>query len=120
MYGYRLMWRTVPKIIDACYWDIRNGVRNLWHFRRSVWQFRAFDYTGLLGLIETAALDMKACHDQKITTDWEKCSKELAVLAEMCRRLSSDNYFDNNGAERRKRDLEAFRESFKRLPCWWN
>lgn len=121
MAHYRWLLRTIlPNLVG--YWhDLREGLRNLRVFWVAVWDFRAFDYTGLLTIIETAAKEMRACHERlKMTEDWERCARDLTVLADVCRRLRDDNYFDKGGNERSKRDVEQLGASFKRLRHWWN
>ena len=110
---YRWFWRTWYKNAAHWVWDIRNGLRNIPIFFEAVWWFRAWDYNGLLGLIETAAKEMARGHKEYgHTVNSEKTVRQLTIVFELCRRLREDNYFENAGYQSDKwKDLPDYQRT---------
>ena len=79
-------------------WRLSMGIRNVCRFWRPVWYFHACDYSGMLELMEVAAREMRDLHrDHGVTSYRERTARQLTVVAELCRRLHEDNYFENAG-----------------------
>lgn len=113
----RRRWRAV----STFHLDVQRGAHNFWVFRKAVWYFPAWDYVGLLELMEIAALEMRESHRLGITTDHEKRERELTVLAELCRRLREGNHIHGKDYPKNaERDIEALGATLKHVRCWWN
>lgn len=67
--------------------------RNLWLFRRCLWEYRGWDHSGLLLFMETCARDMSQQnkgHGHLVRS--EDTAKELLVWAELLKRIREDDY----------------------------
>lgn len=89
-------WLFIPDVI----WTIRTAtlwtyLHNLWIFRKAMWRFRAYDYTGLLMLMEAATKDMHLCHkNHGQLMRSEETAKELLIVSTLLKRIREDNYTD--------------------------
>jgi hypothetical protein len=123
------------------WWDTYYGVKNLKQFFWSVWEFRKWDYTGMLSLIQIAAKDMQSCQENGIHDGSKRYARQLLIVKELSRRLQKDNYFENAGygdgknwenlsdVERTliatrasvnaKNDAEYLGKMFKFVQHWW-
>lgn len=69
--------------------------RNLWLFRKCLWNYRSWDYYGMMMFMETCARDMSVMHKEHgITLNSEETAKELLVFAELLKRIREDEYVD--------------------------
>ncbi len=83
------------------YWNIKTAsiwkfIHNLWVFRKALWNFRSWDYTGLLRLMEIASYEMHKCHKNHghlIRSD--DTAKELLIFSALCKRIREDEYTDD-------------------------
>ena len=67
---------------------------NLWLFRKCLWEYRAWDYAGMLLFMETCARDMSKLHKESgNTVRADKTAKELLVFAEHLNRIAGDNVY---------------------------
>ena len=67
--------------------------RNLWVFRECLWNYRAWDHSGLLQFMETCARDMSDMHKESgMAVRSDETSKELLIWAELLKRVREDNY----------------------------
>ena len=74
--------------------DVKNFLCNLWLFRKCLWEYRAWDYTGMLSFMETCARDMSKLHKESgHTSNADKIAKELLVFAEHLNRIAEDNVY---------------------------
>lgn len=98
-FPYRWLPRTVFSNLGHIYWDLKNGIGNLIVFFEAVWWFRSWDWTGLVGLIEVSAREMRGSIEANTVKHvrWEKDARQLLILEELCKRLRDDNYFHNAG-----------------------
>jgi hypothetical protein len=93
-------------MIDASLWFERNvedtlrnikyGLQNLWAYKTIIWKDRDWDKHFLLKLMEFKFRRMsehhtKYGHFQRS----DETAKELMIAANLCRRLSEDNYMEN-------------------------
>lgn len=75
------------------FWRIKNFARNLWVFRKSLYNYTSWDYSGTLDIMETSFRDMSVSHAKySMHTNNEKVAKDLLVLAALCKRIREDNY----------------------------
>jgi len=137
---YRWLWRTWRTNLVHWFWDVRNGVNNLFIFFEAVWWFRSWDWSGLAELIEVAAKQMRRAQENGCHTGSERYAKQLLVVQNLCRRLREDNYFENAGYnDKTWKQMPEFRtrqiarhstymsqqdalylgKMFKFLQCWW-
>lgn len=69
-------------------------IKNIWIFRKALWDYRAWDYTGLLTFMEVSARDMSRCHKENgHLMRSEDTAKELKVWADILQRVIEDDYF---------------------------
>lgn len=74
--------------------NIKNFLYNLWLFRKCLWKYRDWDYTGMLSFMETCARDMSKLHKENgHTANADKTAKELLVFAEYLNRIAKDNVY---------------------------
>lgn len=67
--------------------------RNLYVFRKVLWNYRSWDYSGMLQFMETSARDMSECmskYDRHTTS--EQTTKELLIFAEHLKRIREDDF----------------------------
>lgn len=101
---YRWKWRTIIPNLRYFIYDVIEGSQNIKTFWLAVWRFRAFDYVGLLSLMECAARQMRDLHrDHGNTLGRERIAQQLTVVAELCRRLREDDYLENAGYRDRRK-----------------
>ncbi|MNF63036.1 hypothetical protein D3C85_293040 [compost metagenome] len=83
----------LKKFIDLIRYDLPRFVRNVFVYRKALWQYRNWDYSGLLHLMETAARDMHECHkNHGHLMKADQTAKELLIWAELLRRVREDQY----------------------------
>lgn len=115
------------------YYEIKSGIRNLYHYRKVIWNVSDADYSSILMVIEATSRDI-ANHLNKhnIRVDSHKRAKELTIVACLCKRLREDDYFSVkhyfNDSNKTKfnyhkymynQDLELLRYILRKLPFWW-
>lgn len=84
------LWRAIR---TATIWKF---FRNLWLFRKALWEYRSWDYHGMFQFMETCARDMSRCHKEHgHLMRSEETAKELLVFAELLHRVNEDNYTDD-------------------------
>jgi hypothetical protein len=97
---YRWLPSTILPNLQSCWWDIRDGVRNLWRWLPVIWFDCDWDWCYLAELMEVKLRRM-AEHEERrghhVTSLLD--AKRQRVCAELLRRLREDDYFRN--AERR-------------------
>ena len=90
------IWLFIPDVIYtikvATIWKY---FRNLYVFHKALWNYRSWDYSGLLRLMETATKDMHECHrDHGHLMRSEQTAKELLIVSTLCKRIREDKYTD--------------------------
>lgn len=89
-------WMFVPDVI----WTIRVAniwkyFRNLYVFHKALRQYRSYDYSGLLLLMQTATKDMHECHkNHGHLVRSEDTAKELLLVSTLLKRIREDKYTD--------------------------
>ena len=94
---YRWLPRTFLPNLRGWYYDIYYGISNLRTFFEAVWWFRAWDWDGLAGLIETSAREMRKSHLPGHLLRAPRTAKQLLIVAELCKRLRENVYFEQAG-----------------------
>lgn len=99
--------RGFDKLQNICYYpfDVFHNIkratiwkffRNIWIFRKALWAYRSWDYSGLLNLMETATKDMSNAHENHGHFVRSKdTAKELRVLSHILKRVREDNYTED-------------------------
>jgi len=118
------------KTLDA-YYDLKWGIGNLRCFFRAVWKFRTWDFAYLLPLLEVGTRRMAhAFAESNFTVDAMKRSRELLIVAELCKRIHADDYWRMKPFNKRKddykfqgliakRDVEYLARMMQKLRLWW-
>jgi hypothetical protein len=84
------------------YLCIKYGLLNLWRFRTVVWHFDTCDYSPLLKLLQLATRQMSDHHKRSgRVVGSDKIARQLLIVSELCRRLETDEYFENAGYKRK-------------------
>lgn len=129
-FPYCWRWGTIWKNISHVYWDLKNGLRNIPLFFEAVWWFRAWDWTGMVELLEISAREMRDVQTTGRHTGSERSAKQLMVIQNLCRRLREENYFDMHGDEHDrtwaervsysgKNDAEYLGRMMRFVQYWW-
>lgn len=119
-------------------WDLPQGLKNLWKFRKVVWHFSDGDYSSLLKVMQVASKELSNhIGGHNIGSRAKKSARELVIVSELCRRLATEDQYDywlregvkrGPGKSKRhfdhyqylwKQDQEYLRKMFKNLPYWW-
>lgn len=83
----------LQRIYDTFRYDIPRFLKNIWLFRKCLWNHYSFDYTGMLRFMETCSNDMANCHEKYGNLVRSKqTAKELRIFAEYMKRIREDNY----------------------------
>ena len=95
--------------------DLWKYFRNLKVFHKALWQYRSWDYSGMMLFMELAAKDMSECHkNHGHLVRSEQTAKELSIFAELMKRVREDNY--QNDKVEFIRGKGMFGGSFKQIP----
>lgn len=90
--------QNVVMFIPDCYYAFRTAsiwkfFRTVYVFRKALWNYRSWDFSGLLIFMETAARDMSTCHElHGHLIKSEESAKELKVWAELLKRVREDDF----------------------------
>jgi len=90
--------QDVAMFIPDVWWNIRTATiwsffRNIWLFRKCLWNYKAFDYSGMLRFMEESAKDMSRYSSENghlVRSD--ETAKELKVFAELVKRIRENEY----------------------------
>lgn len=111
------IWLFIPDLIYtievATIWKY---FRNLYVFRKALWNYRSYDYSGLLMLMETATKDMHECHrDYGHHVGSDKTAKELLIVSTLLKRIREDEYM-NQTQGWKQNEGELFGGEFYQIP----
>lgn len=93
--------QDVVYFVPDIWWSIKTAnvwkyLRNLYVFHKALWNYRSWDYSGMLEFMETCAKDMSDCHkNHGHLLRSEETAKELFVLSEILKRVRLDNYTED-------------------------
>lgn len=85
----------IPDIIYTfCTASLWKYFRNLYVFRKALWNYRSWDYSGMLQFMETSARDMSECtkYSYRCHLTAEQSAKELLIFAEHLKRVREDDF----------------------------
>lgn len=83
------------------YWNIKGAkvwkfLRNIWVFRKALYNYVSWDYSGFLHFAETATEDMSKCHkNHGHAVKSEQTGKELHMLSELFKRIRTHDYYED-------------------------
>lgn len=90
-----MRWR-IQKLYEIFRYDIWHFIRNFLVFSKVLWNYRRWDYSGLLEFIEVATKDMSECHkNHGHLVRSEEAAKELKVVSFLLKRIREDEYYDD-------------------------
>lgn len=120
--------------------ELKYFFRNVWFFRKNLFEYRPWDYYGVLSIMESSFQDMSTSNSKySYHTNKDKIAKDLKVMAELCKRLREDDYgmytmlnkesgnlpiyhshFWKDIEKIKKHDMNLFIKIFSRkiLSCW--
>lgn len=117
-------------------WCLRFRFRCVRLFASAVWHWDTCDYAPTLEMMEIAFREISRLHaEHPHLVSSAKTAKQTKVVAELCRRLQRDDYFDlarnelnGRGGERwakhvdylGRQDSEYLGKMFKHVRHWWN
>lgn len=81
--------------LSTAWWNFRRGVKNLWVYRKLIWQTADWDYAYLLELMEFKLRRMDDAIGNGCLLHRERKAKQMRVCAELCRRIRKDEYYAN-------------------------
>jgi hypothetical protein len=92
-------WRgtAILKNLHSCWIDIRCGVRNLYRWIPVIWFDQNFDYSYLLDIMERKFRYMADALENGHLLHGKRHARELRICAELCRRMSADDYCLSRG-----------------------
>lgn len=117
------LWHRAPlKNIKWIFYRLRRGIENLIAYTPVIWWQEEFDHSFLLELMEFKMKRMADFHrDRGITDGREQTEKELRQAAELCRRISKEDYPIDRWIEQPQVDLEVLCNLMRRkLRTWWD
>lgn len=86
----------LQSLYDLFRYDIWHFIRNFLVFRKVLWNYRRWDYSGLLEFMEVATKDMSECHkDHGHLVRSEETAKELKVMSLLLKRIREDKYYED-------------------------
>jgi len=116
-------------------WGLRGRIRYVRLFASAVWHWDSCDYVGTLELMRIAFAEISRAHRESgHVADSPIVAKQTAVVAELCRRLEADDYYDLarneiHGREGQawaihvgylgKQDAEYLGRMLRHIQCWW-
>lgn len=117
-------------------WGLRFRLRNVRMFASAVWHWDSCDYSPTLEMMQIAFRAISRLHTEHgHLVSSEKTAKQTKIVAELCRRMCDDVYFNNarnafNGGKGQrwakhvdylgKQDSEYFGRMFRFVRHWWN
>lgn len=118
-------------------WGLRFRLRWVRLFASAVWHWDTYDYAPTLEIMEIAFREISRLHNEHPhLVSSAKTAKQTKIVAELCRRLQADDYFDLARSELRKsgdggrwakhvdylgrQDSEYLGKMFKYVRHWWN
>ena len=96
-FPYRWLPRTLWANITHPYYDIKNGIHNIFTFFEAIWWFHSWDWTGMIYLLEVSAHEMRLSQSLGIHVGAEREAKRLLIVETLCKRLREDEYFTQAG-----------------------
>ena len=89
--------KMFKKLKQTLFNDFPNFIRNIWKFRKALWNHHWWDYAGVLQFIETGVTDIAINIEKKGTEIPESRNKKVAKMQrviEILKNIREDRYFD--------------------------
>jgi len=107
------------------YWDIRNGIINIFRWIPVIWFDYDFDWEPLAKIMEYKLRRMEKVLRHGNHVGCEKDARRILICAVLLKRLREDNYWEENKGKntnyRAKYDQEyCFKLMSKYLRGWWD
>ena len=93
------IYDPIANPIKSVYYNIKYGIKNLIRFRKVIWNFRPWDQSYLLNIMEETFTQMAEGHDKGHLVKAPRSARELRVAANLCKRLSADDYLGRNHSD---------------------
>ncbi len=93
--------QNIVMFIPDLWFNIRTATiwkffRNLWMFRKCLWNYRSWDYSGMMNFMITSAKDMSEVQEKYgHHVGHLKTAKELKVFAHVLERVRDDSYMED-------------------------
>lgn len=93
--------QNIVMFIPDLWFNIRTATiwkffRNLWMFRKCLWNYRSWDYSGMMNFMITSAQDMSDIQEKYgHHVGHLKAAKELKVFAHVLERVRDDSYTED-------------------------
>lgn len=93
--------QNIVMFVPDLWFNIRTATiwkffRNLWMFRKCLWNYRSWDYSGMMNFMITSAKDMSEVQEKYgHHVGHLKTAKELKVLAHVLERVRDDSYTED-------------------------
>jgi hypothetical protein len=82
--------------VETLFRRLRHGITNLVHWMPVVWNDRDYGYGSLLDMIDLKLRKMADYHEvEGHCVDNTLYARQMRICAQLCRRLSNDDYFFN-------------------------
>lgn len=98
---FRLPCRWLPRTIipnlKSCYWDITNGVRNLYRWLPVIWFDSDFDWEDTARILEIKLRRLADCMEHGDHVNGVRDARRARTCAALLNRLQDDEYFRNAG-----------------------
>jgi hypothetical protein len=89
----KIIWWVRYRMLDLFRYDIPRFLKNLYVFRKTLWNHRAYDWCGLYQAMQDALIDMEDCHrNHGHHLNNEKCADRMKVCIELIERLKDDDH----------------------------
>jgi len=80
--------------ISDLYRDVKYGLKNLWFYRKIIWNDRWFDHSYLLRMMEIKLQNMSQNWDKSIYVDWEKDKATIDEALILLNLLIEDQFLE--------------------------
>ena len=91
IFPYRWMWKTVHRNINALFWWIVDGIRNVIKWVPVIWGDFDYDWEFLARIMEFKLRNMSENFSGTDITCCDKTAEETLICAELLKRLIDDD-----------------------------
>ncbi|MDE1971110.1 MAG: hypothetical protein KGI50_06085 [Patescibacteria group bacterium] len=92
---YRWTRSTIGTNLGSCYWDLRNGIINIFKWLPVIWFDQDWDWSYLATIMEFKLRNMSKSAEHWSTLSHKVHQRRMLVCAEILKRLDKDEYWDN-------------------------
>ena len=95
MFRIPYRWSRAPlKNLAHCWWDFRNGIRNLWRWLPVIWFDCDWDWIASARILEIKLRRLADSMNGRHVGD-ERRSQQARTCAALLKRMMADEYFEN-------------------------